>query len=87
LLLLDEPSLGLAPRVRAENFAALGRLAERDVTIVLVEQNLRMAARVCRRAYFMERGRIVATGTAEDLVRSGQTYFMGTGKEQSGKEQ
>ncbi|MBV8425292.1 MAG: ABC transporter ATP-binding protein [Candidatus Eremiobacteraeota bacterium] len=81
LLLLDEPSLGLAPRVRAENFAALGRLAERDVTIVLVEQNLRMAARVCRRAYFMERGRIVATGTAEDLVRSGQTYFMGTGKE------
>ena len=83
LLLLDEPSLGLAPRVRAENFAALGRLAERDATIVLVEQNLRMAARICRRAYFMERGRIVGTGTAEDLVRSGRTYFMGTaGKEQ-----
>jgi branched-chain amino acid transport system ATP-binding protein len=77
LLLLDEPSLGLAPRVRAENFAALGRLAEGAATIVLVEQNLRMAARICRRAYFMERGRIVATGNAEDLVRSGRTYFMG----------
>ncbi len=84
LLLLDEPSLGLAPRVRAENFAALARLAEGSATIVLVEQNLRMAARICRRAYFMERGRIVGAGTAEDLVRSGRTYFMGpVGKETS----
>jgi branched-chain amino acid transport system ATP-binding protein len=76
LLLLDEPSLGLAPRVRAENFAALGRLAERSATIVLVEQNSRMAARICRRAYYMERGRIVGSGSAEDLARSGQTYFV-----------
>ena len=75
LLLLDEPSLGLAPRVRAENFAALGRLAQQDATIVLVEQNARMAARICSRAYFMERGRIAGAGTAEDLARSGQTYF------------
>ena len=77
VLLLDEPSLGLAPRVRAENFAALARLSERGATIVLVEQNLRMAARICRRAYFMERGRIVETGAAEDLVRSGTTYLLG----------
>jgi len=83
LLLLDEPSLGLAPRVRAENFAALGRLAEGAATIVLVEQNLRMAARICRRAYFMERGRIVGTGTAEDLVRSGRTYFMGQAEKEN----
>jgi branched-chain amino acid transport system ATP-binding protein len=77
LFLLDEPSLGLAPRVRAENFAALGRLAASGATIVLVEQNLRMAARICRRAYFMERGRIVQTGGVEDLASTGKTYFMG----------
>ena len=77
LLLLDEPSLGLAPRVRSENFSALGRLAERGATIVLVEQNMRMAARICRRAYFMERGRIVETGAMEDLVDARKTYFMG----------
>jgi branched-chain amino acid transport system ATP-binding protein len=75
LLLLDEPSLGLAPRVRTDIFAALARLAERGATIVLVEQNWRMAARICRRAYFMERGRVVETGTVEDLLRSGNTYF------------
>ncbi|MBV8600816.1 MAG: ABC transporter ATP-binding protein [Candidatus Eremiobacteraeota bacterium] len=80
LLLLDEPSLGLAPRVRAENFAALGRLAAGGATIVLVEQNLRMAARICGRAYFMERGRIVDEGLAEDLVRTGKTYFAGRTK-------
>ena len=77
LLLLDEPSLGLAPRVRAENFAALGRLAAGGATIVLVEQNLRMAARICERAYFMERGRIAGEGAADDLVRTGKTYFAG----------
>ena len=63
LLLLDEPSLGLAPKVRAENFGALARLAERGVTILLVEQNLRLAARICGRAYLMQRGRIVGTET------------------------
>jgi len=77
LLLLDEPSLGLAPRVRAENFAALRRLADGGATIVLVEQNVRMAARICRRAYFMERGRIVRTGSAEALVESGKDYYLG----------
>ncbi|HEX3550557.1 MAG TPA: ABC transporter ATP-binding protein [Candidatus Elarobacter sp.] len=76
LLLLDEPSLGLAPKVRAENFGALARLAERGVTILLVEQNLRLAARICRRAYLMQRGRIVGTETSEELARSARSVYL-----------
>ncbi len=76
LLLLDEPSLGLAPKVRAENFGALARLAERGVTILLVEQNLRLAARICGRAYLMQRGRIVGTETSEELAQSARKVYL-----------
>ena len=78
LLLLDEPSLGLAPKVRAENFGALARLAERGVTTVLVEQNLRLAARICSRAYLMQNGRIVGTETSDELARSARQVYLGT---------
>jgi branched-chain amino acid transport system ATP-binding protein len=76
LLLLDEPSLGLAPKVRGENFGALARLAGRGVTILLVEQNLRLAARICERAYVMQRGRIVGTETADELARSARHVYL-----------
>jgi branched-chain amino acid transport system ATP-binding protein len=76
LLLLDEPSLGLAPKVRNENFDALARLTERGVTIVLVEQNLRLAARICGRAYLMQRGRVVGTESAEELARSARRVYL-----------
>lgn len=76
LLLLDEPSLGLAPKVRGENFSALARLAERGVTLLLVEQNLRMAAKICGRAYMMSRGRITGTATAAELAGSARTFFL-----------
>jgi branched-chain amino acid transport system ATP-binding protein len=76
LLLLDEPSLGLAPKVRNENFEALARLTERGVTIVLVEQNLRLAARICGRAYLMQRGRVVGTESAEELARSARRVYL-----------
>jgi branched-chain amino acid transport system ATP-binding protein len=76
LLLLDEPSLGLAPKVRAENFGALARLAERGVTILLVEQNLRLAARICQRAYLMQRGRVVGTATSDELARSARRVYL-----------
>jgi branched-chain amino acid transport system ATP-binding protein len=76
LLLLDEPSLGLAPKVRAEIFGALARLAERGVTILLVEQNLRLAARICRRAYMMQRGRIVGTESSDELARSARKVYL-----------
>ena len=78
LLLLDEPSLGLAPKVRAENFGALARLAERGVTILLVEQNLRLAARICERAYLMQNGRIVGTESSEELARSARQVYLGS---------
>jgi len=77
LLLLDEPSLGLAPKVRSENFGALARLAERGVSLLLVEQNLRLAARICNRAYVMERGRIAGTASAEELARSARRTTLG----------
>jgi len=76
LLLLDEPSLGLAPKIRAEIFGALARLAERGVTILLVEQNLRLAARICRRAYMMQRGRIVGTESSDELARSARSVYL-----------
>jgi len=76
LLLLDEPSLGLAPKVRSENFGALARLAERGVTIVLVEQNLKLAARICGRAYLMQRGRVVGTESAEELAQSARRVYL-----------
>jgi branched-chain amino acid transport system ATP-binding protein len=76
LMLLDEPSLGLAPKVRSENFGALARLAERGVTILLVEQNLRLAARICSRAYLMQRGRIIGTETAEGLAQSARRVYL-----------
>ena len=76
LMLLDEPSLGLAPKVRSENFGALARLAQRGVTILLVEQNLRLAAKICGRAYLMQRGRIVGTETSEELARSARRVYL-----------
>ena len=76
LLLLDEPSLGLAPKIRAEIFGALARLAERGVTIVLVEQNLRLAARICGRAFMMQRGRIVGTESSDELARSARRVYL-----------
>lgn len=76
VLLLDEPSLGLAPKVRGENFAALARLAQRGVTLLLVEQNVRMAAKICSRAYLMSRGRITGTTTSHELARSARNVFL-----------
>ncbi len=68
LLLLDEPSLGLAPLVVEEIFGALERMNEQDgTTIVVVEQNARLALRAARRAYVLEVGRVVLGGPSEEL--------------------
>jgi ABC-type branched-subunit amino acid transport system ATPase component len=68
LLLLDEPSLGLSPRLSGELFAALGRIAH-DVSILMVEQNARRALAMADRAYLLALGRIVGEGEADLLAR------------------
>ena len=68
LLLLDEPSLGLAPMVIREIFAALGRLRERGLTMFLVEQDARIALKHADRGYVMRTGSIALSGSASDLM-------------------
>jgi branched-chain amino acid transport system ATP-binding protein len=68
LLLLDEPSLGLAPLVVQEVFAVVREISERGVTILLVEQNLHQALAISRRGYVLETGRIVKEGRSQDLA-------------------
>jgi branched-chain amino acid transport system ATP-binding protein len=67
LLLLDEPSLGLAPRLVAEIFAVLGRLRTEGVTILLVEQMATQALALADRAYVLERGRVSLEGAASTV--------------------
>jgi branched-chain amino acid transport system ATP-binding protein len=68
LLLLDEPSLGLAPRVVSEVFEVLGRLRHEGMTIVLVEQNAHEALELADRGYVLENGRVIREGPARDLL-------------------
>ncbi|UCE31333.1 MAG: ABC transporter ATP-binding protein [Burkholderiales bacterium] len=72
LLLLDEPSMGLAPRLVAEIFARVAELKARGTTILLVDQNARAALSVAERCYVMETGRIVLEGEAEALLGDAQ---------------
>jgi len=72
LLLLDEPSMGLAPRLVAEIFSHIKALKNGGTTILLVDQNARAALAVADRGYVMETGRIVAEGRAADLLRNPQ---------------
>jgi branched-chain amino acid transport system ATP-binding protein len=68
LLLLDEPSLGLAPAVVLDMFQAIRDINARGTSVLLVEQNVAMAMEIARRAYVMEEGRMVAEGTARELL-------------------
>jgi branched-chain amino acid transport system ATP-binding protein len=68
LLLLDEPSLGLAPKVTQELFHRLGEInRERGTTMLVVEQNANLALEIAARGYVLETGQIVATGTSAEL--------------------
>jgi branched-chain amino acid transport system ATP-binding protein len=69
VLLLDEPSLGLAPLIVKAIFRTLREVNETGVTVVLVEQNARAALKLAHRGYVLEVGRIVLTGSAADLAR------------------
>jgi branched-chain amino acid transport system ATP-binding protein len=68
LLLLDEPSAGLAPVVVQSIFEAVRKMSAEGYTVLIVEQNIRQVLRIAHRAYLLETGRIKATGTAEELL-------------------
>jgi len=69
-ILLDEPSMGLAPRLMHELFLALKELHETGATILFVEQNVHLALKYAHRAYVLEAGRIVMEGSSQELIRS-----------------
>jgi branched-chain amino acid transport system ATP-binding protein len=68
ILLLDEPSLGLAPILVREIFHIAQRINEEGVTILLVEQNVKYTLSFCHRAYVLENGRVVLEGTGQELL-------------------
>jgi len=68
LLAIDEPSLGLAPRVREELFAAIGKIHAQGTPVLLVEQEVAQVFRMARRNYVLSQGRIVAQGTAAEMM-------------------
>ena len=70
LLLLDEPSMGLAPLMVAKIFELVQEIARQGVTILLVEQNARLALEISRRGYVMESGTIALAGSAADLLHN-----------------
>jgi len=84
LLMLDEPSLGLAPKLVKEIFGHIKRLnAELGLTVLVIEQNARRALDVADRGYIMEQGRIVLDGAARDLKENPDVkeFYLGLGDE------
>jgi branched-chain amino acid transport system ATP-binding protein len=79
LMMLDEPSMGLAPLVVKDIFGIVQRIRAEGTTVLLVEQNARSALRIANRGYVLETGRIVLQGTAEELLanRDVQRAYLG----------
>ena len=80
LLLLDEPSMGLAPIMVESVFEAIKQIADSGVTILLVEQNARLALRISRRAYVLQNGEMAMSGPSEELMQSDliKDAYLGT---------
>ena len=84
LLLLDEPSLGLAPRAARTIFDAIPEFRDQGLTVLLVEQNARAALQIADRAYVLETGSVVMEGSAQELLnqREVQRAYLGRGYRQ-----
>lgn len=80
LLMMDEPSLGLAPLVVKDIFSIIRTIHEAGVTILLIEQNANMALRVASRAYVMETGEITLQGTGHELLSNAEVKKAYLGK-------
>ena len=72
LLLLDEPSLGLAPLIVRDILSLVSRIRDMGTAVLLVEQNARSALKISDRAYVLESGRIAVSGSAQELLHSPQ---------------
>jgi len=72
LLMLDEPSLGLAPLIVQDIFGIIQQMNEQGVTIFLVEQNAIQALELANRAYILEQGKVVGTGTGKELLHNNE---------------
>ncbi|BAU26354.1 branched-chain amino acid transport system ATP-binding protein [Aneurinibacillus soli] len=81
LLLLDEPSMGLAPLIIADIFRIIREINEEGTTVLLVEQNVRQALKVAHKGYVLETGRLVASGSSEDLLNDPKVKeaYLGVG--------
>lgn len=85
LLMLDEPSLGLAPRIVHDVLATVAALRERGVSILVIEQNARAALQIADYGYVLEMGSLVLEGAAQDLAHSKKVVesYLGLGKRQA----
>ncbi|TYR33578.1 ABC transporter ATP-binding protein [Mesorhizobium microcysteis] len=83
LMLLDEPSLGLAPKITEDIFALLATLRSDGLSLLIVEQNTRAALKIADTAYVMETGRIVMEGSAEEIASNEDVreFYLGLDKE------
>jgi branched-chain amino acid transport system ATP-binding protein len=70
MLLVDEPSLGLAPKLTLDVFRALERLRQGGVTVLLVEQNVNTTLRITDRAYVLEQGHVALEGPSSELLQN-----------------
>jgi branched-chain amino acid transport system ATP-binding protein len=80
LLVLDEPSLGIMPKLVHEIFQLIRRIAADGMSILLIEQNARASLEISRYAYVLEKGRIILEGRSQDLLRDAfvQNAYLGT---------
>ena len=85
-MILDEPSLGLAPRLVSEMFALVRGLRAQGLAILLSEQNARMSLAIADRGYVIENGRVRLTGSGQELLRSKDVAdrYLGVGAKSAG---